>query len=523
VHLPNWLSQRAALTPRRPALIFGGEMLTFADLDELVAAADRRLEAAGIAAGQRVATLYASSADFVVLVHALMRRGAVLVPLNTRLTSAELSWQLGAGAQWLLFDEAHAETAHAAARDASGLRLLDRESLTAPSALRPSGRGLQRRPTAAGKPRRSISNICGSALETPTGDNRSSVDIPPIDLDATHSIIHTSGTTGHPKGAMLTYCNHWWNAIGSTLNLGLREDDRWLACMPLFHVGGLAILWRSVICGIPVVLHEGFDQARVNRAIDIEGITIISVVATMLQRMLAERGDHPYPATLRCVLLGGGPAPRPLLEQCAKLGVPVFQTYGLTEAASQVATLAPEDALRKLGSAGKPLFPTELRIGPLDASVHDSDAGRAVGEIVIRGPSVFAGYLGESRREEDDWFHTGDLGYLDGEGYLYVLDRRDDLILSGGENIYPAEVEAVLLAHPAVVDAGVYGVPDEDWGAVPVAVVVPHDFEPVTESELIEFCRERLAGYKVPRSVRYLVCLPRNAAGKLQRARLRGV
>src|SRR5690606_1073203 len=188
-----------------------------------------------------------------------------------------------------------------------------------------------------------------------------------IDLGAVHTIIYTSGTTGRPKGAQLTYGNHWWSAVASALNLGLHGDDRWLACLPLFHVAGLSILMRSVIYGMTAIVHDRFDAERVNRAIDEDGVTIVSVVATTLQRMLEARGRRPYPPHLRCLLAGGGPVPRPLLEECHRRGLPVVQTYGLTETASQVVTLAPDDALRKIGSAGKPLLPNELRIVPLDS------------------------------------------------------------------------------------------------------------------------------------------------------------
>jgi o-succinylbenzoate---CoA ligase len=331
--------------------------------------------------------------------------------------------------------------------------------------------------------------------------------VPPreVDLDAPHTIIYTSGTTGRPKGAVLTFGNHWWSAVGSALNLGLQPDDRWLACLPLFHVGGLAILLRSVIYGMTAVVHDRFDASRVNRAIEEQNVTIVSVVSAMLDRMLADRRGRGYPPSLRCLLLGGGPAPRPLLETAARLGAPVVQTYGLTEAASQVATLAPEDALRKLGSAGKPLFPVQLRI--------------EAGEILVRGPTVSPGYLGAPR--SDAWLRTGDLGRLDDEGFLYVLDRRDDLVVSGGENVYPAEVESVLLAHPAVEEAGVYGLPDAHWGQTVAAVVKLT--EPATTDDLTDFCRVRLAGYKVPRQIRVVTRpLPRTAAGKLLRRALPG-
>ncbi|MGN6562290.1 MAG: AMP-binding protein, partial [Thermomicrobiales bacterium] len=319
----------------------------------------------------------------------------------------------------------------------------------------------------------------------------------------------------------LTWGNHWWNAVGAALQLGLDGRDRWLAPLPLFHVGGLAILMRSVIYGMPVILHERFDPGRANAAIDEQGATIISVVATMLRRMFDAHGGQPYPPSLRCVLLGGGPAPRPLLDECARLGVPVAQTYGLTEAGSQLATLPPEDALRKLGSAGKPLLPNDLRIERDGAPVPAGE----VGEIVVRGPSLTPGYLNRPEATAQawcgGWFHTGDLGRLDADGYLYVLDRRDDLIVSGGENVYPAEVEAVLLAHPAIADAGVVGVPDAEWGQAAVAILQARDGITPSNADIVAHCAARLARYKVPQRLIWRETLPRNAAGKLLRRTLR--
>jgi len=282
---------------------------------------------------------------------------------------------------------------------------------------------------------------------------------------------------------------------------------------------------RSVIYGISILVYEKFDASEVNRAIRKEGVTIISVVAVMLQRMLctldAEQPDARYPQTLRCVLLGGGPAPRPLLEDCASRNIPVVQTYGLTESCSQAATLSPADALRKLGSAGRPLLPVQLRIMLDDGQPA---APGEVGTIFLKGPTITPGYDGRpeatARALRDGWFSTGDIGYLDADGYLYVLDRRSDLIISGGENVYPAEIEAILLAHPAVEEAGVCGLADARWGQVPVAFLRLHPASTTTAHELQTYAAQRLARYKLPHAFYFVTQLPRTSSGKLMRREL---
>jgi O-succinylbenzoic acid--CoA ligase len=320
---------------------------------------------------------------------------------------------------------------------------------------------------------------------------------------------------------MLTYGNHWHSAVASTLNLGHRPDDRWLCCLPLFHVGGLAILMRGLVCGTAAAVHASFDPPAVNRAIDHEGITGVSLVSEMLRRVLADRAGRPAPPRFRQVLLGGGPAPLPLLEACARGGLPVVQSYGLTETASQVAALAPEDAIEHPASAGRALPGSQLRIVRHGRTVRPG----AVGEILVRGPTVMAGYFGRPEASRaalaGGWLHTGDLGRLDGQGRLHVLSRRDDLIVRGGENVYPAEIESVLAEHPLVLESGVTAVADERWGQAPVANVRLRDGAAAAEAELMAFCRQRLAAYKVPVRILQTGPLPRNAAGKLLRGRLR--
>lgn len=482
--MPHWLTKRAFLTPGRQAVTDGRRVWTFQELKEKAETLARQLAGFGVERGDRVALLLHNHMEYVAFIHGLSFLGAIAVPLNTRLAPMEWSWQVtDAGAKVWVFDESFTQQVRPLALETETLRLLRAE------------------------------------VETASGEKTSLLERIPMDDPAT--IMYTSGTTGRPKGVILTYGNHWWSAIGSVLNLGLQTDDKWLACVPLFHMSGLSILMRNVIYGIEVEVQAQFDPAEANRAICERDVTIISVVSNMATRMLDEQGDKAYPDRFRCMLLGGGPAPRPLLERCKAKGVPVFQTYGMTETASQTVTLSPEDSLTKLGSAGKPLFPGELSIRDGERELPPGEEG----EITVRGPHVTPGYWHRPEATQqaihNGWLYTGDIGYVDQDGYLYVLDRRSDLILSGGENVYPAEVEATLLSHPAVAEVGVVGEPHDRWGEVPVAFVVLRAGEELEEERFLRHCRERLARYKVPVRIIQTAYLPRNASNKLLRRELK--
>lgn len=462
----DWIAIRAGKSPNRIALSYKNRSWTFAELDAEVAQLAEKLAAIGVGEGDRVATILHNGALAAMLPHALLRLSATLVPFNVRLSEAEIAWQIADVSPRLVIVEDRTRHLSAGALDAAELSAIQPRSIE----LRMSHRS-----------------------------------------DYVAAIIYTSGTTGRPKGAMLTLANFWWSAVGSALNLGVSQDDSWIACLPLFHVGGLSIVIRSAIYGTRVVVHDGFDAAAVNSEID-RGATIVSVVSVMLERLLDDRDNRRFPSTLRCALVGGGPVPRPLLARCIAAALPVVQTYGLTETCSQAATLSPADSVRKLGSAGKPLHPNEIQV--------QGDEG----EILVRGPIVMAGYYNQAEATrcalEEGWLHTGDMGRLDDEGFLYVLDRRDDLIITGGENVYPAEVESALLAHECVIEAGVIGIEDPIWGQRIVAVArVSREVE---DDELAAHCRALLAGYKVPREFRIVSeALPRTASGKLRRALLR--
>ena len=477
------LLQRAAQTPQAPALEMAAATWTFHDLAERAwrAAAYLQQEAGGSAP---VALLVEDAGEFAAWFLGCVLAGRAALPLNLRLTSGELAQQL------------------ADARASLLLGTIGDRRLAELAAL---------------APRLKVTEVPSwSSLPQPhrLAAARHADDV----ADAgTLAVLFTSGTSGRAKGACLGWRNFQASAVAAEDRLGSVVRGRWLACMPLFHVGGLSILVRSVLFGGPVRLQPRFDAHAVSDALDGGDIAGVSLVPTMLSRLLACRGERAAPQGLQVVLLGGAAAAPELLTRALSAGYPVCPTYGLTEATSQVATAAPP---REGAATAMPMLPvrgTEVRI----LSDHGDAPPGTPGEILVRGPTVMQGYLHDSnataRTLRDGWLHTGDVGYLDDDGGLHVLDRRDDLIVSGGENVYPAEIEAVLLEHPSVMDAGVAGIADPDLGArVAAWVVVAPDASP-TAVELQQHCRQRLAGFKQPRTYRFVDALPRNAAGKLQR------
>jgi O-succinylbenzoic acid--CoA ligase len=415
--LDLWLDLAARERGDAPAV----NGVSYARLDADSDAWALQLRDRGISAGDRVATTL-TGLDFARLLWALPKLGAVLVPLNTRLTDAE------------------------------------RERILADA-----------RPAL----------VIESALEIDVDRRRDGERRSRVDPDEVFAVIHTSGTTGEPKPVELTYGNFHASAVANAANLGVDPADRWLCCMPLFHVGGLSILTRSAINQTEAVIHEGFDPHRVAKALAEDQITLVSLVPTQLRRLLALGVQAPH---LRAALIGGGPIPSDLLDQAP---FPTVPTYGMTETCSQVWT-------------GKPLPGAEIANG------RD-------GELLIRGPMV-----APSAIAEDGWLHTGDRGHIDPDGNLTVEGRIADTIVTGGENVAAAEVEDTLISHPLVEDVAVVGRPDPEWGQVVTAFVVGQ----VDPGELRAFARERLAGYKVPKRIERVDQIPRNAAGKIVRARL---
>lgn len=488
-----WLAERAIKTPGDTALIYEGGSWSFAALNERTADLAARLAAAGVRPGDHVAVLMPNRPEYVFLIFALARMGAVLVPLNTRLTVEELRWQMEQADCSMLICAAETEVKAAGLKDA----LWKTVSVDAPSEA-------------------GILSLDESGVEN-TDEIQQGRVLRPGEVQA---IIYTSGTTGKPKGAMITFANQFHSAAASAQRLGVETAARWLLCMPLYHVGGLSIVLRACLYGTTVVLHNGFDAQAVSEALDRDAITTVSLVPTMLHRLLEARGEEPFPGSLHCVLLGGAAAPRSLIDESIARGVPIALTYGLTEACSQVATATPDEVRAKPGTVGKALMNIALRIVNPDGSLT---ARREIGEIAVAGMTVMKGYYNEPNATQDvvhgNWLHTGDLGYLDEDGDLWVVQRRTDLIVSGGENVYPSEVEAVLEAHPGVVETCVVGIEDAEWSQRVAALIVPRNGG-VSEEDVISYCRERIASYKLPRVIVFGDALPRTASGKVQRDRV---
>ena len=429
--------------PDALALRADGRELTYAELDAEADWVASELCETGVGPGSPVITDLRPGVAFAALLHATPRLGAVLVPVGSNLPTR------------------------------------DRERLRAIAVAR----------LGAGR--------LAATGERPGPRSR-------LDPEAPHTLMFTSGTTGAPKPVELTYANHLASAHASAANLGVEPGERWLCALPVHHVAGLAILLRSAVYGTAAILHERFETEAVKASLESGETTLVSLVATQLRR-LREAGLESAPA-LRAALLGGGPVPRDLLAWAAERELPVLQTYGMTETASQVATLSAAEALAAgtRGSAGRALAGVELRIAGEES------------EILVRGAMVSRGALAP-----DGWLHTGDRGTLDGDGHLWIEGRLDDRIVTGGENVVAGEVEEVLVSHRAVAEAAVVGHADPEWGQAVTAYVVTERGAPATtESELIAHCRERLAAFKVPKRIHRLFELPRTPAGKVLRRRL---
>ncbi len=501
------LARVARRTPDAEALRFEGETRSFRQLDERVDRLADALRQRGIETGDRVATLMTNRMEVVETYLAASRLGAICVPVNFRLVADEIDYILqDCGAKALVVDEGLAPVAAAARQRPAQVRTCFVTSEEADL----GGPG---------------SELYQQALDGgAVGWTR-----PDVAEHAPAFIMYTSGTTGRPKGAVLTHFNLLMNTMNMITGMGFRDDDRrWLSGLPLFHIGGLnGILPYLLLGGTSVILPSGqFDPVQVVDMLENERISACYFVPTQWQAICDVPGLADRDLTsLRRISWGASVAPPSVLRAMADSfpQVPNYNAFGQTEMSSVTCVLRGEDATAKMGSVGTPIVNVEVQV--VDDEMREVPRGE-VGEIVYRGPTVMQGYWNKPEATAEaftgGWFHSGDLVRQDEDGFYYVIDRKKDLIISGGENIYCAEVEAVIDAHPGVREVAVIGIPDAKWVEVPMAVVVPTDpADPPSQDEIIEWCRQRMASYKKPAKVVHADLLPRNASGKVLKTQLR--
>jgi fatty-acyl-CoA synthase len=494
--LGHWITRRAALSPQRIALIFDDQSVSYAEFNRHVNRAANGLRALGVNHGDRVAYLDLNHPRFFVTMFATAKLGAIFVPLNFRLTAPELSFIVNdAGVHTLVHDDMFAP-------------VIDeiRGELPCRNIVSPTARDGVR------------------AWAEVLHDQRDGEIDAQVDVDEVAVIMYTSGTTGRPKGAMLTHGNFLWNNINALLGYDTLTDDRTLVVAPLSHIGGLNVTpLLAFLKGATVVLERSFDPTRVLELIPRQRITTMFGVPAMFLFI----SQHPGFATadlssVRSFICGGAPVPEALIRLYGERGISFAQGYGLTETAPFASIVPVERALDKIGSAGVPPFFTEVRcVDDRDEPVPPGERG----EVVVRGPNVMKGYWNRPEATAEairhGWFHTGDVGVMDDEGYLYIVDRKKDMIISGGENVYPAEVEDAIYAHPDVAEVAVIGVPDARWGETVCAIVVAKPGTSPTEQDVKDFTQGRLARYKQPHTVIFTDVLPRNPAGKVLKFELR--
>lgn len=501
MNIGEWTTQWAFLRPEKICLKYDDLELSYLAFNRRINQLAHAFQEQGIQPGDRVCVLMANSNVFLEVFFALAKLGGILVPLNFRLAAPELEYIINNAQPKLLF--------------------YSPEFVTVVDEFRASLASVEK-------------CICETE-EAAEGDQKyeswiaAYPDTEPVresepDMDDTLLIMYTSGTTGKPKGALQTHGNIQWTAIQGIQTYPIDASNVGVCCTPMFHIGGLNVsVIPNAYLGAKIIIQRLFDPVGVlrlieeNRATSVFGIPVMFLFMSQMPEF--ETTDF---SSINFLVTGGSPCPKPLIETYQKKGVTFAQGYGLTESIGPITALLPDESADHIGSCGKPQFHTAVKI--VDLAGNEAPVGET-GEILAKGPIIFKGYW--QRPEEtaatlvDGWLHTGDMGYFDDQGFLYIYDRKKDMYISGGENVYPAEVEDVLMSIPGVADAGVIGVPDDKWGESGVAIIVKAPDSEISESVIIEACRGKLGKYKIPKKVVFTDELPRNLVGKILKKELR--
>ena len=496
VNVGDFLTRRARLTPYLEGLVCDDIRRTFADLNTRANQLARAMQKLGVQAGERVAVLALNEPQYFDLFFGLGKMGAVLVPVNYRLAGPEIQYIVSdSGAKVLVFGKEYAETVDSIRSEIPAAKLV----------------ALYDDPP---KWAQSYEEL----LHAESGEE--------VDLvgggDDVLSILYTSGTTGRPKGAMLTHDNYFDTSVTMLSTLGW-SGDTFLVALPLFHIGALAGVPMFIHFGQRTILLRSFDAKRFLELLSEEKVTGFGSVPALLMflKLVPEFEKYDW-SSVNLVLVYAAPVPVTLLKEYEAAGIEVRQLYGLTECTGPASVIDAEHALSKAGSCGLPMFHTDIKL--VDDNGREVAPGE-LGEVIIKAANVMKGYW--NRPEEsaktikNGWLYTGDLAKKDEDDYLYILDRKKDMIISGGENIYPAEIEDILLSHPKIQDVGVIGIADQKWGEAVKAIVVKKAGVELTEEELINWCKDKIGKFKIPRSVEFTDSIPRTPTGKILKRELR--
>ena len=499
LNIGAFLAKRAELDPNRLGLVYEDTRLTFRQMNERACRMANALTKMGVAMGDRVGILAQNCLEYYDTYFGVAKIGAITVPLNWRLAAPEIQFILeNSGARTLVFGPEYTEMV-------AGLRgrIPAKDYIYAGTGNVPD----------FARSMKQIQEEVNSREPVWKGEG-----------DDTLVIMYTSGTTGKPKGSMLTHANFFWASVTfHALIQGSAAQDMSLVVLPLFHIAGMFAMPTAVHWGDAVFLIKGFDPQLILETIQKQKITIFGAVPAILgfMRLVPNWQSYDF-SSVRTILVFAAPVPVPLIQEYAKAGVVVRQLYGLTECTGPGTVIGPEDAVSRAGSCGKAFFHTEVKV------VEDSGKEtkpREMGEVIMRGGHIMKGYWqNEEATAEtlrDGWLHTGDIAYRDEDGFIYIADRKKDMVISGGENIYPAEIESVIFGHPKVADVAIIGMPDKEWGESVKAIVVPKKDVQLSPEEIIEYCRGKIAKYKIPKAVVFTDVLPRNAAGKILKRILR--
>jgi len=495
----SWLKYREIETPDKEALVSDGRRFSYKQMNQRVNQLAWAMQESGIKHGDRVAVLSYNCNEFAEIIMALAKLGAMLVPLNWRLTPVELTFILqDSGARTLFYDASFTAAAEELQKKTSLNNLI---SLYGGSPL--------------DKAKIYDDFIAGKPVTEPVPSS-------PVGLETPHIIMYTAGTTGKPKGAVLTQGASFWNAVNCIAAMSLRADDRDLNVLPMFHIGGIGLFTLPLFyMGGTVLLLRTFDPAKALEIIRKEKVSIFFGVPAIFL-FLANQPDFKCMKDVRIIMSGGAPLPVSLIKLYEENGLRLLQGFGMSEAAPSIAILDKDMYLKKAGSIGRRLMHLETRV--VDEDMKDVPPGE-IGELIMRGPNMMIGYWNRPEATEEafrgGWFHSGDLARREADGSLYIVDRSKDMYISGGENVYPAEVENAIYEIPEIGEAAVIGIPDSKWGEVGKAIVVVKAGKKLTEDQIISYLKGRLAKFKVPASVVFTDLLPRNAMGKVMKNTLR--